>query len=148
MLKIRRPLGRLIFNMGIAIPGKTVFLIETAPRVHECIAFLHNVNLSFGSYTWKKNRLQWPNLDHVLSDSKEYQNTVVFVLKIITKYKVWNNLLQKSFEILTDYRLFRGIRPPKRRILQHVNHFRHDIRLDITPHIATRYIHSVRRNHI
>ena len=26
MLKIRRPLGRLIFNMGIAIPGKTVFL--------------------------------------------------------------------------------------------------------------------------
>ena len=35
MLKIRRPLGRLIFNMGIAIPGKTVFLIETAPwNVH------------------------------------------------------------------------------------------------------------------
>ena len=32
MLKIRRPLGRLIFNMGIAIPGKTVFLIETAPQ--------------------------------------------------------------------------------------------------------------------
>ena len=31
MLKIRRPLGRLIFNMGIAIPGKTVFFIETAP---------------------------------------------------------------------------------------------------------------------
>ena len=34
MLKIRRPLGRLIFNMGIAIPGKTVFLIETAPRAY------------------------------------------------------------------------------------------------------------------
>ena len=34
MLKIRRPLGRLIFNMGIAIPGKTVFLIETAPWLH------------------------------------------------------------------------------------------------------------------
>ena len=34
MLKIRRPLGRLIFNMGIAIPGKTVFLIETAPWWH------------------------------------------------------------------------------------------------------------------
>ena len=31
MLKIRRPLGRLIFNMGITIPCKTVFLIETAP---------------------------------------------------------------------------------------------------------------------
>ena len=31
MLKIRRPNGRLIFNMGITIPSKTVFLIETAP---------------------------------------------------------------------------------------------------------------------
>ena len=31
MLKIRRPLGRLFFNMGIAIPVKTIFLIETAP---------------------------------------------------------------------------------------------------------------------
>ena len=38
MLKIRRPLGRLIFNMGIAIPGKTVFLIETAPRTRQCLA--------------------------------------------------------------------------------------------------------------
>ena len=40
MLKIRRPLGRLIFNMGIAIPGKTVFLIETAPwRPVPCITW-------------------------------------------------------------------------------------------------------------
>ena len=31
MLKIRRPNGRLIFNMGIPIPGKTVFYIETGP---------------------------------------------------------------------------------------------------------------------
>ena len=37
MLKIRRPLGRLIFNMGIAIPGKTVFLIETAPRADDAL---------------------------------------------------------------------------------------------------------------
>ena len=28
MLKIRRPLERLIFNMGIATPGKTVFHID------------------------------------------------------------------------------------------------------------------------
>ena len=42
MLKIRRPLGRLIFNMGIAIPGKTVFLIETAPRLlrYACLLLL------------------------------------------------------------------------------------------------------------
>ena len=31
MLKIRRPLGRLIFNMGIAIPGKTAFLLRRPP---------------------------------------------------------------------------------------------------------------------
>ena len=43
MLKIRRPLGRLIFNMGIAIPGKTVFLIETAPRSLHAIWMLVSV---------------------------------------------------------------------------------------------------------
>ena len=52
MLKIRRPLGRLIFNMGIAIPGKTVFLIETAPRwLDTRIPFLPPELLVFyGSY--------------------------------------------------------------------------------------------------
>ena len=45
MLKIRRPLGRLIFNMGIAIPGKTVFLIETAPWIfsHFCISINQSI---------------------------------------------------------------------------------------------------------
>ena len=43
MLKIRRPLGRLIFNMGIAIPGKTVFLIETAPCSLRHLHCLDNV---------------------------------------------------------------------------------------------------------
>ena len=42
MLKIRRPLGRLIFNMGIAIPGKTVFLIETAPWTRHIFKFHWN----------------------------------------------------------------------------------------------------------
>ena len=32
MLKIRRLTDRLIFNMGIPIPGKTVFYIEMRPR--------------------------------------------------------------------------------------------------------------------
>ena len=41
MLKIRRPLGRLIFNMGIAIPGKTVFLIEAAPCFYTIEAITH-----------------------------------------------------------------------------------------------------------
>ena len=57
MLKIRRPLGRLIFNMGIAIPGKTVFLIETAP----CTSF--TCDRSFSStaigFLFRKFLLLW-----------------------------------------------------------------------------------------
>ena len=34
-VKDKTAVGRLIFNMGIAIPGKTVFLIETAPCHHQ-----------------------------------------------------------------------------------------------------------------
>ena len=34
MLKIRRPNGRLIYNMGIPIPGKDGLYIETGPWVH------------------------------------------------------------------------------------------------------------------
>ena len=44
MIKIRRPLGRLIFNMGIAIHGKTVFLIETAPCFFVCNCYALMVN--------------------------------------------------------------------------------------------------------
>ena len=56
MLKIRRPLGRLIFNMRIAIPGKTVFLIETAPwsstpkRMN-----IHQPSLKFFEFENKRN---------------------------------------------------------------------------------------------
>ena len=51
MLKIRRPLGRLIFNMGIAIPGKTVFLIETAPRL-QWEERMHHSPLNRAWYKW------------------------------------------------------------------------------------------------
>ena len=55
MLKIRRPLGRLIFNMGIAIPGKTVFLIETAP----CSAWSHYLNHCRSTVNWTlRNKLR------------------------------------------------------------------------------------------
>ena len=33
MLKIRRSRDRLIFNMGIPIPGKTVFILRQGPGV-------------------------------------------------------------------------------------------------------------------
>ena len=66
MLKIRRPLGRLIFNMGIAIPGKTVFLIETAPWIlsqHKrvfLIIFKSSALLDTGVIKWKHFRLTGP----------------------------------------------------------------------------------------
>ena len=73
MLKIRRPLGRLIFNMGIAIPGKTVFLIETAPwlplliydtivRRVGCEGTLAVVRMRIIGLGWRiTNRAKWAN---------------------------------------------------------------------------------------
>ena len=55
MLKIRRPLGRLIFNMGIAIPGETVFLIETAPRSYHHITVLFYHCYEYSSYVMHEN---------------------------------------------------------------------------------------------
>ena len=67
MLKIRRPLGRLIFNMGIAIPGKTVFLIETAPReLLSCLVIQISISID--------NIMK---LYPTCSNSKEYA-TIVF----------------------------------------------------------------------
>ena len=62
MLKIRRPLGRPIFNMGIAIPGKTVFLIETPPwwcdKTSQNLANIVSVNdLLTDSITWMNQHL-------------------------------------------------------------------------------------------
>ena len=65
MLKIRRPLGRLIFNMGVAIPGKTIFLIEMAPRLSYCIFSSRvvfnciDIFCSFSTYIRGSNFLLW-----------------------------------------------------------------------------------------
>ena len=56
MLKIRRPLGRLIFNMGIAIPGKTVFLIETAPWSIQKLVLENHVSSEFAIDYWYEQR--------------------------------------------------------------------------------------------
>ena len=113
MLKIRRPLGRLIFNMGIAIPGKTVFLTETAPsnttldvlfnvslnkqlnskvagdlRCHEAHATVFKISavskISFGPLPW------WAKFckDHkisALADPLVHQNLYKFVIKKILR---------------------------------------------------------------
>ena len=59
MLKIRRPLGRLIFNMGIAIPGKTVFLIETAPIWRQNLGQLCPRWL----VAWRHQAITWTSVD-------------------------------------------------------------------------------------
>ena len=62
MLKITRPLGRLIFNMEIAIPGKTVFLIETAPwLVTRCANRSWAASLSTHAIEVKCFVLYWHN---------------------------------------------------------------------------------------
>ena len=87
MLKIRRPLGRLIFNMGIAIPGKTVFLIETAP----CFSVLLHTRTSGKPVTkihWK--RYVWPALNWCgimelhISTFHEYESFAHFGLCILS----------------------------------------------------------------
>ena len=70
MLKIRRPLGRLIFNMGIAIPGKTVFLIETAP----CI-FILDLTIGF-------NRLRRDNCK-TRRETIKFYDLVLLMLEIL-----------------------------------------------------------------
>ena len=62
MLKIRRPLGRLIFNMGIAIPGKTVFLIETAPS--------YIIAILISNYTHFRRRSQNDVIPRIMDDVK------------------------------------------------------------------------------
>ena len=79
MLKIRRPLGRLIFNMGIAIPGKTVFLIETAPW---SLANTWHISfhLSYWTGTSRWNRLYNSALvkSYVIQILKGMLNMIVF----------------------------------------------------------------------
>ena len=70
MLKIRRPLGRLIFNMGIAIPGKTVFLIETAPRCRRWRPGRYCDNSRFSGFVAPAQVLNWilnQRLQNILS---------------------------------------------------------------------------------
>ena len=67
MLKIRRPLGRLIFNMGIAIPGKTVFLIEMAPCnivIYRFIGYKYGTK-SLHEYIVYKNSIQPPSQNKI-----------------------------------------------------------------------------------
>ena len=88
MLKIRRPLGRLIFNMGMAIPGKTVFLIETAPchrriprtKGRLCGKHSHvkmpSCELCDGYYTGNKRISQFPQYTYPIPHSAPFCNRI------------------------------------------------------------------------
>ena len=121
MLKIRRPLGRLIFNMGIAIPGKTVFLIETAPRTHTHktlhISFAKGMNNLKSSLLHENNSSQDPSYSlSILCNStlcfraklSICQNTnIIPVIKVLLSLdfracftSIWYPLVQNLEQIL------------------------------------------------
>ena len=87
MLKIRRPVGRLIFNMGIAIPSKTVFLIETAPSKRPLPLPL--------SYTFP------------LLFESIFQNFFKhFIVNNPTRALKWNDIAMIMIDIVIKYKLY------------------------------------------
>ena len=96
MLKIRRPLGRLIFNMGIAIPGKTVFLIETAPWSLLQHKLLHII---LNTLRQRQNGCHFP--DDIFKWIFLNEN-VWISLKISSKFvpKVWINNIPALVQIM------------------------------------------------
>ena len=81
MLKIRRPLGCLIFNMGIAIPGKTVFLIETAPRITRLGGFQVSCLKDFLNFLIRS--LWWYTFHLDMQDTIKFGNSMGSFLKIV-----------------------------------------------------------------
>ena len=111
MLKIRRPLGRLIFDMGIAIPGKTVFLIETAPWnfwfLNENVSISIQISLKFVRHGPINNNpvlvqiMAWRRLGIVIFCDKSQHITTLtskVYMKILLLLNKWNttfSLIQK-----------------------------------------------------
>ena len=94
MLKIRRPLGRLIFNMGIAIPGKTVFLIETAPwyQSTQCIIGMEFVDsLRYNKCTSGKVYKSYDIKARTAFDIGQPCNRTGFVILYSTSMTIWHN---------------------------------------------------------
>ena len=94
MLKIRRPLGRLIFNMGIAIPGKTVFLIETAPwlpvKSSKLFTFILHGCVTGNGAIERSSRFRW-------SDIKGYNKIDRYLRDhFVCAHSQWETALQWS----------------------------------------------------
>ena len=97
MLKIRRPLGRLIFNMGIAIPGKTVFLIETAPWFRCCNSLI--------AVSWWKTHAPVAKIILVWSNCRVIADNSV----IITHYPLL--LVDKKYPRCSEHRMSHSANP-------------------------------------
>ena len=107
MLKIRRPLGRLIFNMGIAIPGKTVFLIETAPWSPPTLIAIWaltaetDINVLIPIIPWTPHTrlftLWWPALNipdfcYILINPLTFINTLTSLSIWVNEYVTYESL--------------------------------------------------------
>ena len=84
MLKIRRSHDRLIFNMGIAIPGKDGLYIETGPRsVSTCDVECARVECfnvpSLTSYTLSEC-LQSDTIVYSISYKESAKNYIVIIM--------------------------------------------------------------------
>ena len=107
MLKIRRPLGRLIFNMGIAIPGETVFLIETAPWCYEfSMANISGNCLRICQHFWRIRNMCCLSIpkSREISLSNTYFIRLVVILDV---YKVMNAV--PGCSLLTDFIVSLGV---------------------------------------
>ena len=115
MLKIRRPNGRLIFNMGIAIPSKTVFLIETAPgssysRQPNYIPMIMMDTLSH-LHTFNENRLTYGNVKELVI-FKRIDICNWSMETVIVKYveRILLNNSMTCLAVLDGVNLFYGVR--------------------------------------
>ena len=106
MLKIRRPLGRLIFNMGIAIPGKTVFLIETAPWILPWETLLSKIVGSECWYTQSNCSLLLQNTDCSWVHLKIYVSPSI---EVMDKVKTQNYFVAtRQIPPTRNYRNYKG----------------------------------------
>ena len=97
MLKIRRPLGRLIFNMGIAIPGKTVFLIETAPWWLPLDLTGPRFNIKMWSYQYRKSHCG----DKTVVRSSYLHNGISFTGKMTSLYWIGALMIKSTlFQVI------------------------------------------------
>ena len=80
MLKIRRPLGRLIFNMGIAIPGKTVYWDGPQDRKANVVLETNISHLYVNNDCRNISNNGWFDLSWIWSSSSATRQIIIFCI--------------------------------------------------------------------